>query len=165
MSALILLAIVAVLLFGLVVLRGAPYLPTLKKQIDDALDMLALKPGQTLLELGSGDGRLLAAAARRGVYSVGYELNPLLVVWTRLRYWKYRRFISVKWGDFWLAEWPVSDGMYVFLLEKYMKKLDNKVAQYAKGKHYSVVSFGFEISGKKVAEQRQGLRRYDYNKK
>lgn len=165
MGVIILFICIAVLLFGLVVLRGAPYLPTLRKQIDDALDMLELEPGQTLLELGSGDGRLLAAAARRGVYSAGYELNPLLVVWTRLRYWKYRTFISVKWGDFWLTEWPKSDAMYVFLLEKYMKKLDNKVAQYAKGKHYKLVSFGFEIAGKKVVSQRNGLRRYDYNKK
>lgn len=162
MGVLIILIIVAVLLFGLVVLRGAPYLPTLSQQIEDALDMLELKSGQTLLELGSGDGRLLAAAARRGVYSVGYELNPLLVVWTRLRYWKYRTYISVKWGDYWLAEWPKSDAMYVFLLEKYMKKLDNKVAHYAKGRHYKLVSFGFEIAGKKVVSQRKGLRRYDY---
>lgn len=145
-------------------MRGAPYLPTLKVQVTDALEMLDLQPGQTLLELGSGDGRLLAAAAQKGVYSVGYELNPLLVVWTRVRYWRYRKFISVRWGDFWLTEWPKSDGMYVFLLEKYMKKLDNKVIQYAKGNPYKLVSFGFEIKSRKVAQQRKGLRLYQYEK-
>lgn len=164
MTGLFIFGLLLILVFGLVVLRGAPYLPTLEKQLADAFDMLELNPGQTLLELGSGDGRMLAAAAKRGVYSVGYELNPLLVLWTRLRYWKYRKFISVRWGDFWLSDWPKTDGMYVFLLEKYMKKLDNKIIQYAKGKPYKVVSFGFEIPNRKVSAQRKGLRLYLYEK-
>ncbi len=130
MDLLIVAITVVVLLFSFVILRGAPYLPTLKQQIEDALDLLELKEGQNLLELGSGDGRFLAAAARRGLHSVGYELNPLLVIWTRLRYHKYRKFISVKWGDYWKSDWPKSDGMYVFLLQKYMKKLDTKLVQY-----------------------------------
>ncbi len=150
-------------LFSFVVFRGAPYLPTLKQQITDALNLLDLKEGQTLLELGSGDGRLLAAAARRGIYSVGYELNPILVLWTKLRYWKYRKFISVRWGDYWLAEWPKSDGMYVFLLQKYMKKLDKKVIQHSSHKHYKVVSFGFVIPNRKPAKQKNGLNLYHYN--
>ncbi len=165
MTILFLLVVSLILVFGLVVTRGAPYLPTLQKQVDDALEMLKLQPGQTLLELGSGDGRMLAAAARKGVYSVGYELNPLLVMWTRVRYWKYRQYISVRWGDFWLAEWPESDAMYVFLLEKYMKKLDNKIIHYKKGQAYKVVSFGFEIRNRRVVEQCKGLRLYYYNQK
>lgn len=151
-------------LFSFVILRGAPYLPTLRQQIEDALDMLDLKKGQTLLELGSGDGRLLAAAAKRGIYSVGYELNPLLVLWTRVRYWKYRKFISVKWGDYWLTDWPPSDGMYVFLLQKYMKKLDKKVIQYIGEKDYKLVSFGFKIEGKKTAKTNKGLSLYRYGR-
>ena len=150
-------------LFSFVVFRGAPYLPTLKQQISDALKLLDLKEGQTLLELGSGDGRLLAAAARRGIYSVGYELNPILVLWTKLRYWKYRKLISVRWGDYWLADWPPSDGMYVFLLQKYMKKLDKKVIQYSSHKRYKVVSFGFIIPNRKPAKQKNGLNLYRYN--
>lgn len=162
METLIIIGLIIFFLFALVIFRGAPYLPTLKQQAEDALDLLDLKSGQTLLELGSGDGRFLAAAARRGVYSVGYELNPLLVVWTNFRYYKYRKFISVRWGDYWVSEWPKSDGMYVFLLQKYMKKLDTKVAQYAKGKHYKLVSYGFEIPNKKPAKTKKGLRLYTY---
>jgi ribosomal protein L11 methylase PrmA len=70
---------VLVILFGFVVAFGAPYLPTLRPQITMALDMLDLKKGQTLLELGSGDGRVMMAAAERGWNVIGYELNPLLV--------------------------------------------------------------------------------------
>ncbi len=149
-------------LFAFVIFRGAPYLPTLKKQIEDALELLDLKEGQTLLELGSGDGRFLAAAARRGIYSVGYELNPLLVIWTKIRYWKYRKFVSVRWGDFWQVKWPESDGMYVFLLQKFMNKLDKKIIQYSKGKNYKLVSFGFTIENKKPFKTKKGLSLYIY---
>lgn len=74
-----------IIIFGFVILFGAPYLPTLKPQIKIALDMLDLQPGQTLIEIGSGDGRVLKAAAERGWNAVGYELNPVLVeVWQEL---------------------------------------------------------------------------------
>lgn len=163
MEILIILGFVVFFLFSLVIFRGAPYLPTLKQQTIDALDLLDLKQGETLLELGSGDGRLLRAAAERGIYSVGYELNPLLVVWTKLRHFRYRHYISVRWGDFWNIKWQKSDGMYVFLLDKYMKKLDKKIIQYSKGQKYKVVSFGFDLPGKKPSKTKKGLRLYIYN--
>ena len=40
-----------ILCFCAVILFGAPYLPTLSKQKEAALDLLDLKKGQTLLEL------------------------------------------------------------------------------------------------------------------
>lgn len=152
-----------ILVFGLVILRGAPYVPTLKMQVDDVLDLLDLQKGQTMLELGSGDGRLLAAAAKRGIYTVGYELNPLLVAWTKLRYWKYRSHIRIIWGDYWMHDWPPSDGMYVFLLQRYMDKLDNHVIHYADKKPYKVVSNGFHIPSKQPAKTRKSLKLYYYN--
>lgn len=118
-----------VLTFGLVVFVGAPYLPTLKPGVEEAIRLTGLKRGQTLLELGSGDGRVLLAAAKQGIHATGYELNPILVVWSKLITWRYRRLVVVKWGNYWLAKWPETDAIYVFLLQKYMKKLDNKIVQ------------------------------------
>jgi 16S rRNA A1518/A1519 N6-dimethyltransferase RsmA/KsgA/DIM1 with predicted DNA glycosylase/AP lyase activity len=151
-----------VLTFGLVVLRGAPYLPTLRKSLEQALDLLELKEGDTLLELGSGDGRMLRLAAERGIYSIGYELNPLLVLWTRIRHWRYRRYITVKWADFWLADWPPSDGMYVFLLDRYMSKLHKSIIHYIGKRSYKVVSNSFMITEKKPKKSLGTLYLYTY---
>lgn len=151
-----------ILLFGFVVLRGAPYVPTLRTQQATALELLRLRKGQTLLELGSGDGRMLAFAASKGIRSIGYELNPLLVIWTKLRYWRYRELIDVRWGDFWLAKWPPSDGMYVFLLDRYMARLDKKIIQYIGKNSYSVASYTFEIPKKKPVTSRAGVHLYHY---
>jgi len=161
-----LVSIIAVFLFGFVVLFGAPYLPTLKKQTDDALDLLALKPGQTLLELGCGDGRVAKAAARRGIRVVGYELNPILVIIAKLHTVKYRKLVTIKWGNFWQTNWPETDAIFVFLLDKYMKKLDKKIVQKTKqqGREIRLLSFTFEIPGRKPIANKGGLFLYKYSK-
>jgi SAM-dependent methyltransferase len=146
--------------FGGVLLVGAPYLPTLNKQVETALDLLDLKPGQTLLELGCGDGKVLLAAARHGLTVVGYELNPFLVLVARLRTWRYRRQVQVRWGNFWRANWPPADGVFVFLLDRFMSRLDEKLQSL----HQPVrlVSFAFQIPGRQPFEQKDGLFLYIY---
>jgi hypothetical protein len=158
----ILILVAIVLLFGLVVFRGAPYLPTMPAQVDIALDLLGLEKGQTLLELGSGDGIVLKKAAQRGLNVIGIELNPLLVIITYIRCWKYRKQVTIIWGDYWRKPWPASDGMYVFLLDKYMKKLDKKVIQYRKDVPYPLVSFTFKIPDKHTIRSKNGIHLYLY---
>lgn len=166
MTWIFLLVIFLVLGFGLVVFVGAPYVPTLRKQVDEAFELLELKPGQTLVELGSGDGRMLRAAAERGVYAIGYELNPILVLYSMWRHVKYRRYITVHWASYWHKPLPVTDGIYVFLLQKYMTKLDTKIEQdmqkWGTSGQTKLVSFAFEIPGKKPLKERNGLRLYSY---
>jgi SAM-dependent methyltransferase len=116
-----------VLIFGFVVLYGAPYLPTLAPQIDIALELVDLKDGQHLLELGCGDGRVLIAAAEKGIQVTGYELNPILALLAWLRTRKYNGQVKIVWGNFWRHKMPPMDGIFVFLLPRYMEKLDKKI--------------------------------------
>jgi len=150
-----------VLCFGTVLLVGAPYLPTLQRQVEAALDLLDLKPGQTMLELGCGDGKVLVAAAQRGISCVGYELNPLLALFSWLRTRRYGRRVRVVWGDYWRADWPAADGIFAFILPRFMTKLDTKITQL---NHNSIrlVSFAFPIKGRKITRQTEGLYLYIY---
>lgn len=147
--------------FAGVLIFGAPYLPTLKPQVAAALQLVDLQPGQTLLELGCGDGRVLVAAARQGINVVGYELNPLLaaIAWLRTR--RYRRQAKVVWGNFWNKQWPPADAAFTFLLPSYMAKLDRACQNYS-NKPLKVASFAFKIPGKKPAASRQGVYLYEY---
>jgi hypothetical protein len=167
MISLLIVGALLIIVFSFVVFFGAPFLPTLSARVNDAIDLLNLKKGQTLLELGSGDGRLLKAAAERGIKGVGYELNPLLVIWSRIINRKHRKLITVKWANYWSIEWPETDGIYVFLLNPYMKKLNNKVIQTYNGRNIRLVSFAFKIPGKNHAQEKDGLYLYLYgnNKK
>lgn len=156
--------IVVVLLFGFVILFGAPYLPTLKRQTDDALNLIALKKGQTLLELGCGDGRVAKAAAQRGLRVIGYELNPILAAVAWLNTIKYRGQVKIIWGNYWQKKWPETDGIFVFLLDKYMEKLDKTIVQKVKeqGKPVRLVSYTFQIPGRKIDAEQGGLFLYKY---
>lgn len=149
------------LVFSFVVLFGAPYLPTLKPQINTAFELLDLKPGQTLLELGSGDGRVMLEAAKRGLNVIGYELNPLLVIVSMIVTWRYRRNVKVVWGNFWTKDWPPVDGAFVFLLNRYMHKLDAKIKA-SKNKPKKIVSFAFQIPSKKPIVNKNGVFLYRY---
>jgi SAM-dependent methyltransferase len=164
MQWLILAGIVAILCFGFVLLFGPPYLPTLNKQARLAIEMINLKPGETLLELGCGDGKLLKLAAATGVHAIGYELNPILVVIARLRTWRHRKYVKVVWGNFWdTGQWPEADGIFVFVLQRHMKKLDHKIAEWHK-RPVKLVSFAFPIPGKKTIDQdKSGVYLYEYN--
>ncbi len=146
--------------FAFVVMFGAPYLPTLNRQTETALEMLDLKPGQVLLELGSGDGRVLRAAAKRGIHGIGYEINPLLVMFSRLYNWRYRRLINFRWANYWHVKLPECDGIYVFLLDKYMKKLNKKIIQDLS--RVKLLSYAFKIPGRPVVKEKNGLFLYKY---
>lgn len=148
--------------FGGVLLFGAPYLPTLRPQVRAALTLAQLQPGDTLLELGCGDGKVLIAAARAGYNAIGYELNPImaLIAWIRTR--RYRGRVRVICGDFWRATWPESQVIFVFLLPKYMKKLDTKIVQYSY-KPVKLVSFAFQIPDKSIDQTLDGVFLYDYS--
>lgn len=147
--------------FIFVIAFGAPYLPTLNKQIATALDLADLKPGQTLLELGSGDGRVWAAAAKKGYKAVGYELNPILVIYSWIRTRKYGQNVKIIWGNYWTSHWPEANGIFVFLLDKYMNKLDKKVIQ-EYGSNVKLVSFAFRIPDREAAKEQNGLYLYEY---
>jgi 16S rRNA A1518/A1519 N6-dimethyltransferase RsmA/KsgA/DIM1 with predicted DNA glycosylase/AP lyase activity len=123
----LLLLIVISGLFALGAVLGAPYVPTLKKSGNDLLDMIDLKPGATIIDLGSGDGAFALQAARRGYKVIGYEINPILVAIARLRTLKYRRQVTIYLRDFWHIKIPESDAIYVFLIDRYMGRLEHKL--------------------------------------
>lgn len=156
--------IAVVVCFAVVLLVGPPYLPTLNKQVEAALDMLELEKGQTLLELGCGDGKVLVAAARRGLRVTGIELNPILVVICWLRTLRYRKQVKVVWGNYWRTSlWPAETaGIFGFVLPKYMTKLDETIIAWKQTRKLRLASFAFAIPDKPVDQQRDGVFLYIY---
>jgi len=60
------------------VVVGAPWLPTPKSKVRAMLEFANVGEGDTLYDLGSGDGRILIMAAKEfGAKAVGIEADPL----------------------------------------------------------------------------------------
>jgi SAM-dependent methyltransferase len=154
-------AILLILAYGTVLLFGAPYFPSLKPHINAALKLLDLKPGQVVYDLGCGDGRFLKAAAKQGIASVGYELNPFVFAYAWLTTRRYRKLAKVRYGDFWKADISKADAVFVFLLDKYMNQLDAKLRKDGK-KGLKLASHTFKIPGKKIVKQDYGVFLYRY---
>lgn len=133
----------------------------MKPQIKVALDLLDLKPGQTMLEIGSGDGRVLKAAAERGWQAVGYELNPILVIISLWVTRKYRKQAKIIWGDGFRKKWPVTDGIFIFGLNRLMPKLHTKIVQ-SQQKPVKVVSFTFQMPNQNPDAEEGGVFLYKY---
>ncbi len=158
---LLIIGLVVIGCFSFVLLFGAPYLPTLKKQIRTTFKLAELSKGDTIIELGCGDGRLLIAAAKKGINSVGYELNPLMfcLAWIRTR--RYSEQVTLIYGDFWRKTWPPAEAIYVFLLPKLMPRLEEKIVkERVTGK---IISFAFNFPGRQPVAVRDGVFLYDLN--
>jgi len=63
--------------------KDVPYVPTPLEVVEGMLDMAGLKAGERLVDLGSGDGRIPRAAARRGANALGVEIDADLVARAR----------------------------------------------------------------------------------
>jgi cyclopropane fatty-acyl-phospholipid synthase-like methyltransferase len=153
--------IVLILAYGFVLLFGAPYFPSLKPHVAAALKLLDLKKGQTVYDLGCGDGRFLRAAAKAGYKAVGYELNPFMFLFSWITTRKYRQRVKVRFGNFWKTDISKADAVFVFLLDKYMEQLDDKLKKEGK-KGLKLASHTFKIPGKKPAAQEYGVFLYKY---
>jgi len=154
-------AIAIILVFAIPVFFGPPYVPTLTPNLNTALDMLELKPGQTLLDLGSGDGKVLIAAAERGWNAVGIEVSPVLVLVSRLRTLKYRGQVKVLWGSYFSVDWPPADGIFGFILQRHMRRVDARIGKWH-ARPIRLASFAFHIPGKKPIVERNGVYLYEY---
>ncbi|MEI7689962.1 MAG: hypothetical protein WCI79_03295 [Candidatus Saccharibacteria bacterium] len=148
--------IAVVLIFGVVVFRGSPYVPSQKRYLRQALTELYKVSGKdVLIDIGSGDGVVLREAARLGARAVGYEINPLLVVISKLLSHRYKK-IKVNLADFWRAKLPDDTTViYVFSVTRDVngitKRLQSEVNRL--GHKVSLISYGSEFESLKLVKK------------
>ncbi|RHW18432.1 class I SAM-dependent methyltransferase [Sphingomonas gilva] len=63
--------------------QDVPFLPTPMPAVEAMLDLAQVGPDDSLVDLGSGDGRIAIAAGRRGARALGIEIDPDLIVRAR----------------------------------------------------------------------------------
>lgn len=111
-------------------LSAAPWLPTRSCDVERVLRLAELKAGDTLFDLGSGDGRLLIAAAKRyGVKAVGFEVSLLPYLWSLIciRFTGVQNLVQIRYRDFFRADLSQAQAIICFLTPKAMIKLEPKL--------------------------------------
>jgi len=143
------LVLVAALLFaryfgGLGV--GAPFLPIRRNDIRDALTLVEIGPQDVVVDLGSGDGRVLEAAAERGARVVGYEINPLLVWISRRRLRRFGERVQVFRKNLLAADLSHATVVFIFGIDKLMPKIRRMLEERGQP-GLKIVSFVFNFPG------------------
>lgn len=134
-AAILFLAILLVLVSLLVLynfygmINGAPFVPLSKPHVKELLALGDIRPGERLVDLGSGDGRILIAAAKQGAEAYGWEINPLLIWWST---WRARRMglskkVHIQQGNYWNKSLKDADIITLFLVRPQMKRLQSKL--------------------------------------
>ncbi|MCB9135763.1 MAG: 50S ribosomal protein L11 methyltransferase [Anaerolineales bacterium] len=112
--------------------HGAPWVPTKRRTVRRLLEMAEVHPGETVYDLGSGDGRVLFAAVRMfGARAVGIELDPLRVWWTRgvAGLLGIRNCVEVRQGDFFTQDLRDADVVVCYLLTSTNRRLADKLRE------------------------------------
>lgn len=109
--------------------RGAIYDPSTLAKSEIIAELAGVEPGEQAADLGSGDGRVLIALAKRGAVAHGYEVNPILVLRSRINI--ERAGVSsrafVHWQSFWRADLSRYQLVTTYQVGFIMGRLESKV--------------------------------------
>jgi predicted O-methyltransferase YrrM len=111
--------------------KGAPWAPTRRTRVRRMLTLARVRPGEVVYDLGSGDGRVLLAAARRfGARAVGIEVDPLRYALTRsvVAILGLGERIEVRLGDLFKTDLSEADVVTCYLWQDTNDALEAKLA-------------------------------------
>jgi len=127
----------------------APYYPTPESVVMKMLELGDLKPGEKMFDLGSGDGRIVIAAARKfHADAVGVELDKELCRQSleRIRKLGLEKTAQIVNGDILKQDYSSGDLVTVYLLPNSNDKVQPLLERQLK-KGARVVAHDFEFKG------------------
>jgi len=127
--------------------KDVVWVPTPLVLVEKMLDVAQVTPRDYVIDLGSGDGRNVIAAAKRGAQALGVEFNPAMVELSRRTAAKEgvadkAQFVQ---GDMYEADISQATVMALFLLPENLDKLVGKFLQLKPGTR--IVSNQFSVTG------------------
>ena len=126
--------------------KDVVWVPTPDVLVEQMLDLAKVTPQDFVMDLGSGDGRNVIAAARRGARALGVEYNPRMVELSKRNavaagVGDKASFIE---GDMYQADISKASVMALFLLPSNMVQLRTKFLDLRPGSRIVANTFGIE---------------------
>ena len=138
--------------------KDVVWVPTPPELVEKMLDMAQVTPQDIVMDLGSGDGRNIIGAAKRGATAIGVEFNPDMVELSN-RLAKEAgvadkaTFIE---GDMYAADISKASVMALFLLPDNLRKLRDKFFNLRPGSRLVLNTFAIPDWEADVSETIQG---------
>jgi SAM-dependent methyltransferase len=124
--------------------KDVVWVPTPAALVEKMLDMAKVTPDDVVMDLGSGDGRNVIAAAKRGARAIGVEYNPDMVALSNRMAAEAgvtgkARFIE---GDMFTADISQATVMALFLLPNNLERLRDTFMKLRPGTRMVLNTFG-----------------------
>ena len=135
--------------------KDVVWVPTPQRLVEMMLDLARVAPRAFVVDLGSGDGRMVIAAAKRGARALGVEYDPDMVALSRRNAEAAglagkATFVQ---GDMYEADFSQATVLALFLLPGNLEKLAPKFLRLPAGTR--IVSNAYRIHGWEEAETAQ----------
>jgi len=129
---------------------GPVFKPTPKKEIRAMLKLGKVSTKDIVIDLGSGDGRVVIAAAKMGALAIGYEVDPFLVRKSKAEIKKQELsgLAEIRWRSFWDADFNQATVFVLYLFPKYLDKLQN-IFESRLDHPVKVISYDYQFPRKK----------------
>ncbi len=123
---LIFIIVVAIMLIYSRARSCVPLIPVRKNALATILEALDMKPGDTLYDLGSGDGRVLKAALEHEpqIQTIGLEIGPWPRLVSKINLRKYGSRAQIRNQDFFKADLSEATHIYMYLYPSIIDKLE-----------------------------------------
>jgi SAM-dependent methyltransferase len=142
--------IVLLVLFGLTIrsaFLGAPYFVTPKKALREIFELVRLRPGQKLYDLGAGDGKALVIANKEfGAQVLGFELSPIFWTVARLNLLIRGAKAELYCRNFYNQDLSGADVIFCFLSIHAMARLKPKFERELRP-GTKIISYSFSVHG------------------
>jgi precorrin-6B methylase 2 len=126
--------------------KDVVWVPTPPELVEKMLDLAQVTPQDFVVDLGSGDGRNVIGAAKRGARALGIEYNPDMVELSKRNaeaagVGDKARFVQ---GDMYASDFSQASVLALFLLPSNMLQLRPKFLQLKPGTRIVANQFGIE---------------------
>lgn len=113
-------------------LWGAPFEPSKRKIVKKMISLAGNLKGKKAVDLGSGDGRIPLSLEEAGAKAYGIEINPYLVLFSRIKFFILKSNVKIKLNSFWKENLKDYDVIMLFQVDYIMEKLGNKIKKECK---------------------------------
>lgn len=142
-----------------------PFVPVEGKLLKKAVHLLSIQPGDRVIDIGSGSGKMVVSAARQypAANFTGIDVNRSLLFWSRFMAWLYRckncTFIK---ADAREIDYSPYNKVFMYMTGGFVAQLIDKLAEeLPPGAIVVSVAFGF---GRKFEEE-NSVEVYELGKK